>query len=374
MIYNHYDVQPVDPLDLWESPPFEPEVREGDVYARGAVDDKGQCFYTFAALKAFLELTKDPSLHLKVFIEGEEEIASTATMKALEEHAEALKADHLLLVDSHLAAPGVPAITLGLRGIVTMEIEVRNANQDLHSGSFGGAVLNPLRALSTAIASFWDIEGKITIPHFYDGVEPLSNEEKECFCLEFDKERIANYFGIGAFACESGCSLGEGVFVRPTLEINGLWGGYTGEGFKTVLPSTAHAKISCRLVPGQQPEQIFAHISEAFKKALPEGLEWNLKMGEGAVAFRSSPDSRIVKTVSEAYEEVMGKPCRSILLGGSIPITPLLAKISGAETVMMGYGLDEDGAHAPNERFGLDRFQQGFLTMCSIFSRLANHD
>ena len=280
----------------------------------------------------------------------------------------------MVVIDSHLPGPGIPGVTLGTRGIVTMEIEVRNSNQDLHSGNLGGAVLNPLRALSTVLASFWDPQGKITIPHFYDQVEPLTKEEKELYTLDFDKERIAKHFNIGAFAAEPGHSLGEGIFTRPTLEINGLWGGYTGEGFKTVLPAAAYAKISCRLVPDQDPEQIFAHIAEALKKALPKGLECHIHKGEGAIAFRSSADTLIAKTVSAAYQEVMGKPCQSALLGGSIPIMPLLAKVTGAETVLMGYGLDEDGPHAPNEHFGLDRFQQGFLTMCGIFSRLMNHE
>ncbi|HSX11929.1 MAG TPA: dipeptidase [Rhabdochlamydiaceae bacterium] len=369
LIYHHYDVQPVDPLDLWKSGPFEPTIKEGQVYARGAQDNKGQCFYTLTALHAFLQLCKEAKINLKLFIEGEEESGSVGTTQFLKEKGELLKADYLLVIDSGIPGPGVPAITMGLRGIVTMEVTLTNSAEDLHSGSHGGVVLNPNRALVQLLAKLWDKEGKVAVPHFYDNVKKYSETELAKFEMSFDKKDYEKKFGVKAYAIEPGFSPSESNYIRPVLEINGMSGGYAGKGFKTVIPSMAVAKISCRLVPYQDPEKIFHSIANFLRAEAPKGIDLKVEEYHGAAAFGSSFDSPIVKMVSKAYEEVLGKPCRYMLMGGSIPIVGELSKVSGAAVVVMGYGLDDDKIHAPNEHFGLDRFEQGFLTV----ARILNH-
>lgn len=372
LIYHHYDVQPVDPLDLWVTKPFEPTLRNGQIYARGAQDNKGQCFYSLTALDAFLKLCKDAKVNIKVFIEGEEESGSVGTAEFLKEKAHLLSADYLLVIDSGLPAPGVPAITMGLRGIATMEVSLTNSKMDLHSGSHGGVALNPNRALVQLLAQLWDSTGKVAVPHFYDDVKEYSKEELAKFVMTFDQKEYERKFGVKAYAIEPGFSPRESNFIRPTLEINGISGGYTGKGFKTVIPSTAVAKISCRLVPNQDPHKIFKNISDFIHSKLPKGLDLKVVDYHGAAAFGSAVDSPIVKMVSKAYEEVLEKPCRFQLMGGSIPIVGDLAEASGAAVVVMGYGLDDDEIHAPNEHFGVDRFEQGFLTMGRILNHFKN--
>lgn len=369
LIYHHYDVQPVDPLDLWQSDPFQPTLRDGNIYARGAQDNKGQCFYTITALKALLEESKDLNFNLKLFIEGEEESGSTGTLEIIQQKKEELKSDYLLVVDCPIPGPDIPAITLGMRGILTMDLEVRIADSDMHSGLLGGVVYNPIRALSHALAKCWDENGKISIPLFYDEVTELSLEEKNAFDFIMDEKSLCQGFGMKALYRDPGYSIGESVSIRPTLEINGINGGYTGEGFKTVLPAVATAKISCRLVPDQDPEKIFASLKNHLENHLPGGAVLTIVKEHGSSAFRCNVHSLIAKRAAKAYEEVMGKPCKSILGGGSIPIVGELAKASGADVVAMGYGLDSDHIHAPNEHFGLDRFEQGFLTIGNILDQ-----
>lgn len=370
LIYHHYDVQPVDPLNLWKSDPFQPEVRNGKVFARGAQDNKGQCFYSLTAIHAFFALSKQMNFNLKIFIEGEEESGSRGTSSALESHKEALKADHLLVIDSGIPGPNIPAIVLGIRGILTMEIRCIGANIDLHSGTFGGGAYNPCKALVRALSTLWDEKGKIAIPHFYDDVVELSKEDQALFDFSLDPSMLQQKFGIRALDPEKGYSVGQSVSVRPTLEINGINGGYTGEGFKTVLPAQAIAKVSCRLVPNQDPQKIFSQLKNSLEKHMPKGMEIEVHLDQGTRSFRSSPHSTIAKTAAKAYEEILGKPCKYLLMGGSIPIIYQLAHLTGAETVCIGYGLDDDNIHAPNECFGLDRFEQGFLTVGRILSRL----
>lgn len=367
LIYHHYDVQPVDPLELWKSDPFEPSVKNGQVFARGAQDNKGQCFYSITAVRALLETTKKLGFNVKLFIEGEEESGSVGTIDILQKKKDRLKSDYLLVVDSGIPGPGIPAITLGIRGILTLEIDVRTANSDLHSGSMGGIAYNPIRALAHAFSQCWDESGRIAIPHFYDNVEELSEEEKKQYHLRMDEKKIKEKFGLRALAPEPGFSIGESVSIRPTFEINGISGGYAGEGFKTVLPAVSHAKVSCRLVPHQDPEVIFQNFDKHFREQFPFGIEVKVKKEQGEKAFRCDPNSLIAKHAIKGYEEVLKKPCQLMLMGGSIPITPKLVDVTKAEAVMMGYGLDDDNIHAPNEHFGLDRFEQGFLTMGRIF-------
>ena len=368
MIYHHYDVQPVDPLDLWETPPFEPTVRDGEVFARGAQDNKGQCFYTITALKALYQLAEARNFNLKVFIEGEEESGSVGTKEAIYAHAEELSCDAMLCIDSNMFAPGAGAITLGLRGILTVELTLRCADSDMHSGGLGGIAYNPIRALCTVLSKCWDAEGKVAIPHFYDAVDPLTDREKTELDLELDEKEMIEKFGLRAVSPDPGYTIGQSVSLRPTFEINGIDGGYTGEGFKTVLPATCKAKISCRLVTQQNPSEIFENLKAHLQSHLTEGLELDVQLDQGSPAFRSSGDSMIAKRTAKAYEEVLGVPCKKVVSGGSIPIVADLAQVTGADVLVMGFGLDTDQIHAPNEHFGLDRFKQGFLTVGQIFA------
>lgn len=370
LFYGHYDVQPVDPLNLWKSPPFEPTVRGQEVYARGACDDKGQCFYAMTALRAFIEMCEKVQINIKVFVEGEEESGSRGSVEIAQKRAEELKADHLLIVDLGIPAPGVPAITMGLRGITTMEVTVRNSNIDLHSGVHGGTVLNPNRALVTALSQLWDAQGKVAVPGFYDKVAMPSKEEQKIFDQTFDEAGVRKNFGIRAFKPEPGFSLWESNFLRPTMEINGISGGYAGEGFKTVIPSVACAKISCRLVPNQDPDEVAELVARYLRSLFPPELEVQVKLDHGGNPHRSSPSSPIAQICAAAYEEVFEKPCQRLLCGGSVPITSVLAQATGAEVAMIGVGLDTDDFHAPNEHFGLDRLRQGFLTIGRILAKV----
>jgi len=370
LLYHHYDVQPVDPLELWETPPFEPTVRNGKVYARGAQDNKGQCFYSITAIKALFSLAKTFNFNLKVFIEGEEESGSEGTKKGIEEHAEKLKSDYLLVIDAGIPDAKTPAITLGNRGIITSEIKIRIANGDLHSGMFGGIALNPNRILARVLSSLWDDEGKIAIPTFYDDVKEYSEEELAKLDLEIDGEDLKKKFDLKVFAPEPGFTIGQSSSIRPTVEINGMSGGYAGEGFKTVLPSVANAKISCRLVKNQDPQRIMQILKKHLLSQVPKGVDVEIICDQWAPAFFCSPDADIAKLAKISYEEVMNKPCQNLVSGGSIPIVTMLAEASEAETILMGFGLDTDQMHAPNEHFGLDRFALGFLTMGRIFSKL----
>lgn len=371
LIYQHYDVQPIDPIELWESDPFKPVIKDNQVYARGAVDNKGQCFYTITAIKAFFELATEMNFNLKIIIEGEEESGGKGTAEILKQKEAELKADHLLVVDFDIPGPQSPAITIGMRGIVTLSVECSNSSTDLHSGVHGGIALNPNRVLATLIEGMWDSQGKVQIPHFYDDVLPLSKEELSLVDMTFDKEEYIKSFGVNAFCNEEGFSLKESNWLRPALEINGMWGGYLGLGFKTVIPSSAHAKISCRLVSNQDPEKIGKYISEYLTNSAPKGIKIKVDLHHGASAFRSSFDSFIVKTSALAYEEILGKPCKYLFCGASVPIVVDLARASKAEVAMIGVGIASDNIHAPNEHFSLDRFENGYLIIGSILSRLS---
>jgi acetylornithine deacetylase/succinyl-diaminopimelate desuccinylase-like protein len=374
LIYHHYDVQPVDPLELWRSDPFKPVVKNHQIYARGAADDKGQCFYSISAVKAFLALALEIRVNIKFFIEGEEETGSAGTFAVLPEKREKLKADHLLIVDGGIPAPGIPAITLGMRGITTMQIECRNSNIDLHSGAWGGIVLNPNQALIRALSKMWDDSGKIVIPGFYDQVRSVPKEELASLEGSIDLEECRKNFGIRVFGGEPGFSLLESNWLRPTLEINGISGGYGGAGFKTVIPAKAIVKISCRLVPDQQPDVIAKKVFHFIRSQLPKDLEVTVEYLQGSPAYRSPFPSTIATIAQHAYEEVFEKPCRRELCGASIPIVEELSKASRADAVTMGVGLNSDEIHAPNEHFGLDRFQLGYLVMGNILSRLSAYN
>ncbi len=372
LIYCHYDVQPVDPLSEWTTPPFEPNERDGEIYARGAADNKGQCFYTTLALKALLKTRDLLPVNIKFLIEGEEESGSVGLAQIIESKKEALKADYLVIVDSGIESLETPAITLGARGIVCYQIALKEANYDLHSGQTGGIAYNPNRALAEMLAKLHDSEGKVTVPGFYDAVTPLSPHEKEAISFDLDHERFHKMFGFKPNGMEKGMSPHEAAWIRPTLEINGMWGGYTGTGFKTVIPSKAYAKISCRLVPNQDPAIISKQVKDYLKQLAPTGmiLEIETIPGNGK-GFRTDPQSRIVKLMSQSYTQVFEKPCKNILIGGSIPIAAQLCEAAQAEMVLVGLGLPDDHIHAPNEHFGLDRLEKGYLTICQAIELFA---
>ena len=363
LIYFHYDVQPVDPIELWDSPPFEPEIREGQIYARGAMDDKGQAFYVISAIKALMQRDGKLPVNLKVCIEGEEECGSNGLKSILKEKSSELKADHFYVVDLGIHAMDRPAVTLGIRGICTFSIELTGSKTDLHSGTHGGVAYNPLHALVDILSEARDKNGKITIPNFYDDVDVISEEEKSQFDLEFDLDEYKELFGGLPNGGEKDFSALESSWIRPTLEINGISGGYAGEGFKTVIPAKAIAKVSCRLVSSQDPKKITDSVIKFIESRIPEGMEVSIHAdGEGA-ALRSPIETSGVKAVAQAFEEVSGHKTNYILSGGSIPIAEQLAIAANAKTVLFGYGLPNDNIHAPNEHFGIDRIKLGMAVV-----------
>ncbi len=353
LIYHHYDVQPVDPLELWDSPPFEPKEKNGTVYARGASDNKGQSFYTIAAIRA----VKEMGFNLKLIVEGEEEIGSPGLAKLCEEKAEALKADHVILVDVDMPAKGVPGLTLGVRGITTLEVQVRGSDMDLHSGGHGGIACNPARALSEALAKIWEGE-RIAIPGFYDGIE-ASNADLD---MDFDLTEYKRVFGVRKITSEDPL---RANWLEPTVEINGINSGYTGEGFKTIIPALAKVKISARLVPGQDPDHIAKLIGDFLKEQMSQ-MDVNIELDHGGLAVQTRRDNPFVKKVAQALENVLKKECKFIMSGGSIPISAAIAKASGGDVLFMGFALPGDAIHSPNEHFDVERLRLGFLSMAEL--------
>jgi len=375
LIYNHYDVQPVDPLDLWLSPPFEPTEREGEIYARGAQDNKGQCFYVLQALKLLIDQTGTLPLNVKLCIEGEEEIGSAGLSKILDQKRKALKADYLAVVDMGLREAHQPALTLGIRGIVTFDVTLEGSKTDLHSGSHGGIVPNPLHALVQLLAGLKDDQGQVTIPHFYSQVKPLSPAEQQHISLDFDSTKYTEQTGAIPVGGEKNFSPLARAWMRPTLEINGLWGGYQGTGFKTVIPAQAHAKLSCRLVAQQKPAQIAELVSNYLKSQAPVGVNVSVIVHPGVgEAVHVSPNSYLVQMFAQALTEVYGRPCEYILAGGSIPVVSQLTQAAGGDMILLGLGLDSDQIHAPNEHFGIDRLKKGMLMMARAMQLLSKKD
>lgn len=363
LIYNHYDVQPVDPLEEWDSAPFEPEIRDGEVYARGAQDNKGQCFYSLQAIRALMEVKGKLPVNLKLCIEGEEEKGSEGISKILAEKASELKADYLVVADVGIRAPDKPAITLGVRGMAAMSVEVEGPNSDLHSGAHGGMVYNPNHALVKILASLHDENGRVTVPGFYDGVEEPSPEMLAAFSFEGTEEEYEALVGVPPTGGEKAYPFLQRGTIRPTIEINGVGGGYSGSGFKTVIPAKAMAKVSCRLVPGQDPDRINRLVGDFICGQAPKGIKVRVQRHHGGQAARGSTDSLAAEAFRQAYTEVFGTPCQMILEGGSIPVIADMNHYVQGELVLMGLGLPDDQIHAPNEHFGVDRFRKGFLIM-----------
>lgn len=371
LIYNHYDVQPVDPLEKWDTPPFEPTDKGGVIYARGAQDNKGQCTYVLQALKALIETEHELPLNVKLCIEGEEETGSSGLSSILQSKKKQLQADYLVIADLDIRKPGVPAVTLGIRGIVTMEVEVHSSSIDLHSGTHGGVVYNPIHALNEILSKLRDRTGRIAVPGFYDDVEEFDANLRERLALDFDETAYREHFGASPTGGEKQYTPFERAWTRPTIEVNGIIGGYTGPGFKTVIPGAATAKVSCRLVPNQDPQKIGRLVANFIEQQAPEGVTVKVTLNPGGgMAVRAHPGSKAVEAFSKAYSEVFSAPCEYILEGGSIPIVTELSAASGGDVVLMGVGLHEDMVHAPNEHFGLDRLEQGFLVMIHALQNL----
>lgn len=370
LMYGHYDVQPVDPLELWKSKPFEPSMRDGNIYARGASDDKGQIFYAITALRAWKELGREWPVNVKFCIEGEEESASFGLHQAIGGLKEKFKADALLVIDCGSLDRQTPALTLGARGMLTMEVTLTGSKTDLHSGLHGGMAYNPNKALVQLLAQLWDEKGQVAVSGFYDDVLETTEEERRRFAFPYDQEKYMKECGVWAIGGEKGRDLADNNCFRPVLEINGIGGGYWGPGFKTVIPAQASAKISCRLVPNQDPQRIGRQIADFLKKHVVQGMQLKVELLDGEAAFRCSPDSHIAKAVTLASSEAMGKPCKNILCGASIPIVATLSRELGSDVVGMGYGLPSDDIHAPNEHFSWDRFEKGFLTVARTLELL----
>jgi len=372
LIYGHYDVQPVDPLDLWTTPPFEADIRGGNIYARGSADDKGQVFIHLKALEAHLKNNRSLPLNIKLIIEGEEEIGSIHLGDFINEHKELLKCDVVVISDTSMYDKDVPAIGYALRGLCYMELEVTGPNRDLHSGQYGGAVDNPINALAHIITKLKDDKGKVLIDGFYDDVEPLSNEEKEGFKkLPFSDEKYAKGLNVEKLFGEAGYTTLERTWARPTLDCNGIWGGFTGDGAKTVLPSKAYAKISMRLVPNQDPDKIEKLFTEYVNKITPKTVKVKIKglhHGKGAM---TPIDTKWMKAASKAMAQGFGKEPVFIREGGSIPIVVTFKEMLGADTVLLGFGLPDENAHSPDEHLNLNNFQNGIMTSAIFYNEMA---
>ncbi len=363
LIYGHYDVQPPEPLELWKSPPFEPEIRDGRIYARGADDDKGQMFMHFAAFEYLVETGQLPC-NVKFMIEGEEEIGSPSLGQFLKDNREKLAADVILVSDTSMLGAETPSITTGLRGLSFCEVHVTGPNRDLHSGLFGGAVANPVNVLCEMIGSLIDENGRIAVKGFYDDVEELSPEEREEMGrAPFDDEKYKEALGVEELAGEKGYTTLERTGIRPTLDVNGIWGGYTGEGAKTVLPSEAHAKISMRLVPHQKSEKITRLFKDHFLSIAPKTVKVTVDFLHGGEGYVSPTDTPAYKAASKAYEKTYGIKPIPYRSGGSIPIISLFEHTLGIKTILMGFGLESDAIHSPNENYPLSQFFRGIETI-----------
>ncbi|MEX0314082.1 MAG: dipeptidase [Allomuricauda sp.] len=369
LVYGHYDVQPPDPMELWESPPFEPVIKktelhpEGAIFARGSCDDKGQMFMHVKAVEFMIKNNQLPC-NVKFMIEGEEEVGSDSLADFLEEHKEKLSNDIILISDTGMMANDVPSITTGLRGLSYVEVEVTGPNRDLHSGIYGGAVPNPINILSKMIASLHDENNHITIPGFYDKVETVSDEERaEMAKAPFSLGTYKKALDIDDVYGEKGYTTSERYSIRPTLDVNGIWGGYTGEGAKTVIASKAYAKISMRLVPDQDPEEITEMFTKHFEAIAPKSVKVKVTPHHGGLAYVTKTDSIGYKAASKAYETTFGKTPIPERTGGSIPIVALFEQVLQSKTILMGFGLDSDAIHSPNEHFGVWNYLKGIETI-----------
>ena len=367
LVYGHYDVQPPDPIELWDSPPFEPVIKDGKIYARGAADDKGQMYMHVKAFE-FMMKTDQLPCNVKFIIEGEEEVGSANLGEFISKEKEKLKADLILISDTSMLSLENPSITTGLKGLSYLEVEVTGPNRDLHSGLYGGAVGNPINILCEMIAKLKDENNRITIPGFYDKVIEASQEERELIAkTPFELEDYKSKLEVQAVSGEKGYTTLERTGIRPTLDVNGIWGGYTGEGAKTVLPSKAHAKISMRLVPNQVDEEIRQLFKAHFESLTPDAVRVKVTPLHGAKPYVIPIDTEEYAAASKAIEKVFGKAPVPVRAGGSIPIVALFEEILGLKSILLGFGLDTDAIHSPNEHYGIENFLKGMASIVHFY-------
>jgi acetylornithine deacetylase/succinyl-diaminopimelate desuccinylase-like protein len=373
LFYGHYDVQPVDPLNLWESPPFDATIRDGEIYARGSADDKGQVFMHFKAVEAHLKEAGRLPVNIKFILEGEEEVGSVNLDDFVRSHRADLAANVVVISDSTMFARGVPSICYGLRGLVYFQIDLRGSSTDLHSGSFGGAVANPGFVLAQMIAQMKDRGGHVKVPGFYDDVLPLQPEERESWAsLPFNERKYKKDFGIPKLSGESGYTTLERTWARPTLEVNGLLSGFTGEGAKTVLPAVAMAKMSMRLVPDQNPDKIARLFEEYVRKLAPKTVELKVTRMHGGKPWMTSYDNPFVQAAGRAIERGFGRKPIFTREGGSIPVVSTFQEELGLPSVLFGVGLPDENAHAPNEKLDLGNFHNGIIASAILYQEIAN--
>ncbi|MEK5230557.1 dipeptidase [Lysinibacillus sp. FSL K6-0232] len=372
LFYGHYDVQPVDPLHLWESEPFNPSIRDNKLFARGASDDKGQVFMHLKMIEALFATTGTLPVNVKFIYEGEEEIGSPHLPAFVEQHKEKLAADLILISDTGLYGPGKPAVCYGLRGLTGIQIDIRGAKGDLHSGLYGGGVQNAIHALTEILASFRDEHGTIQVEGFYDKVLPLTEEEREAYrALGFDEEAVKQEVGVQELFGEPGFSYLERTWARPTLEVNGVFGGFSGEGIKTVLPAEAGAKITCRLVPNQEPDEIVTLLKAHVEKHKPAGVEVTISEFDKGRPFLTPFDHPFIQAAGRSYEKVYNVPTAYTRGGGSIPIVAAFDEILELPVVLMGFGLSSENFHAPNEHFHLENFDKGLRVLSDYLYEVA---
>lgn len=374
LVYGHYDVQPPDPIELWHSPPFEPVIKDNKIYARGAADDKGQVFMHLKAFEFMMHSNQLPC-NVKFIIEGEEEVGSENLEGFLRQEKERLKADTILISDTSMLSLEHPSITTGLKGLSYLEVEVTGPNRDLHSGVYGGAVANPINVLCKMIASLKDENNHISIDEFYDDVVEVSEEERALIAkTPFDLDHYKEKLDITDVEGEAGYSTIERTGIRPTLDVNGIWGGYIGEGAKTVLPSKAHAKISMRLVPNQSDEKIRKLFQDHFERIAPKSVSVKVLPHHGGEPYVMPIDIPEYEAASKAIEKTFGKKPVPVRAGGSIPIVALFEDILDLKSVLLGFGLDTDAIHSPNEHFGIDNFLLGIETICNFYDFYAKSE
>lgn len=371
IVYAHYDVMPVDPIELWNNPPFEPVIKDGKIWARGADDDKGQGFMHAKAFELMIKTNTLPC-NVKFMIEGEEEIGSPSLGKWCAEHKEMLKADIILVSDTGMIARDIPSITTGLRGLSYWEVKVTGPNRDLHSGLFGGAVANPINVLCKMIADMQDEDGKVTMPGFYDDVMDVSAEERKLLAeAPFNEDEYKKAIDVKALKGEKGFTTGERTGIRPSFDVCGIWGGYTGEGAKTVLPSVAHAKVSTRLVPNQDNQKIAVMFKEHFESIAPDYVKVEVTPLHGGQGYVCPIDLPAYKAAEKAYQDVFGKRPVPVRSGGSIPIISTFEEVLGIKSVLMGFGLESDAIHSPNENYPVENFINGIKTIPLFYKYFA---
>ena len=371
LFYGHYDVQPVDPLELWTSPPFEATVRDGEIYARGSADDKGQIFMHLKAIEAWLKQNGSLPVNIKIFIEGEEEVGSKHLDQFVRDHKDQLTADVVVISDSPMFDRGIPSICYGLRGLAYFQIDIRGTRSDLHSGSFGGAVANPAFVLGQILAQMKDKGGRVKIAGFYDDVRPLREEEREQWKrLPFNEKKYRKELGAPKLFGESGYTTLERVWARPTFEVNGLLAGFTGEGAKTVIPATAMAKISMRLVPDQDPDKVATLFETYLKKVAPKTVDVTLTRMHGGKPWMADFDNPYVQAAGRAIEQGFGKAPVFNREGGSIPVVSTFQEVLGVPSVLFGIGLPDENAHAPNEKLDLGNFHNGVIAAAFLYEEL----